>query len=61
MWGIVKGYVARNRRQFAMGEIERLTKEGVEHVTPEMWKKAIAKVEKMEDELFVNDIYDEIN
>jgi hypothetical protein len=44
-----------------MGEIEQLTKEGVEHVTPEMWKKVIAKVEKMEDELFVNDIYDEIN
>jgi transposase len=61
IWGIVKGYVARNRKHFAMEEVERLTKEGVAHVTADMWERAIAKVEKMEDDLFVDDVIDEIH
>ena len=61
IWGIVKVYIARNRKHFAMEEVERLTKEGVAHVTAEMWERAIAKVEKMEDDLFVDDVIDEIH
>jgi len=61
IWGIVKGYVARNRKEFNMKEVLQLTKAGVAHVTSEMWKKAVARVERIETEMFIDDVLEEIN
>lgn len=60
VWGIVKGYVTHNHTQFAKEEVECLVKEGINFVTPKMWQKAIEKVEEMEEEVFINDVYDDI-
>jgi hypothetical protein len=56
IWGIVKGYVAQNRKDFAMSEVERLTKEGIQHVTSEMWQRAVERVERIELEMFLDDV-----
>jgi predicted Zn-dependent protease with MMP-like domain len=42
-------------------EVEVLVKEGINHVTPEMWRKAVEKVEQMEEEMFIDDVMDDID
>jgi transposase len=61
MWGHVKGYVARNQTKFTMDEVKRLVKEGIAKTTPEMWRNAIWKVNEMEEEMYVNDVDDELH
>ncbi len=53
--GIIKHYIATHREWFVMSEVERLTREGIAHVTPEMWKKSILHAEKIEEEMWYDD------
>jgi hypothetical protein len=39
-----------------MSKVEHLTREGIAHVTPEMWKKLILHGEKIEEEMWYDDV-----
>jgi hypothetical protein len=39
-----------------MSEVKHLTREGIAHVTPEMWKKLILHTEKIEEEMWYDDV-----
>jgi hypothetical protein len=44
-----------------MAEVERLTKEGVAKVTPVIWKKCAKRAERIEDQMWADDVSDFIN
>lgn len=53
-WGIVKGHVAANRTadSYNTEGTLRLVEEGFEQVTPDIWKKLVAKVHCFEEEMW---------
>ncbi|XP_060861942.1 uncharacterized protein LOC132938975 [Metopolophium dirhodum] len=60
-WSFVKRYVKTNNMTFKLPDVQKLLHEGVELVTPQMWKKFINHVIKKEDKFFEIDfITDEL-
>ena len=44
IWSQVKGYVARENRTFKLAEVERLSREALAAVTPELWSNCCRHV-----------------
>jgi len=60
-WASVKNYVRMNNRTFEMNDVKKLLEEGVERVTPDMWKNFIDHVIKVEEKFWqVDFISDEL-
>jgi hypothetical protein len=49
IWANVKGHVARYNTEFKIHSVQSLVKEGLQRVTPEVWKKAVDHVRKIEE------------
>ncbi|KAI5752371.1 hypothetical protein M8J77_021385 [Diaphorina citri] len=41
IWANVKGYVRRNNTHFTFADVERLTYEAIERITPDDWRNAV--------------------
>ena len=54
-WASVKGYVAKNNKQFTMTETKRLTIDGFKHTTLDMWRRFCRHVLDIENEYFERD------
>jgi hypothetical protein len=61
VWGIIKGHVAQHRTKFSMAEVECLVREGFALVTPAKWKKCVERAERIEKEMFVEDVRDYVH
>ena len=48
-WSVIKGYVAKHNKRFTLSEVERLTREAIEKVTPTLWEKFCAHTAKVEE------------
>ncbi|XP_029347324.1 uncharacterized protein LOC100168529 [Acyrthosiphon pisum] len=60
-WSFVKRYVKTNNTTFKLPDVQKLLHEGVELVTPQLWKNFINQVIKEEDQFFEIDfITDEL-
>ncbi|XP_015380395.1 PREDICTED: uncharacterized protein LOC107174087 [Diuraphis noxia] len=60
-WSFVKQHVKTNNTTFTLTDVQKLLHEGVERVTPLMWKNYINHVIKVEDKFFELDfIIDEL-
>jgi transposase len=55
IWSYVKGYVADNKKKFTMAEVERLTREAIQKITAEEWKKAVLHVKSEINEAIVRE------
>ncbi len=55
-WASVKGFVARQNQHFRLADVEKLTPQGLEHTTPEMWNNFCKHVIKLENSYFENDV-----
>lgn len=51
-WSSIKHYVKTNNSTFKLPDVQKLLHEGVERVTPQMWKNYINNVIKEEDKFF---------
>jgi len=59
VWAFVKRHVKTNNTTFKLPDVQKLLHEGVELVTPEMWKNCINHVIKEEDKFFEIDFITE--
>lgn len=60
-WSSVKHHVKMNNKTLKLPDVQNLLHEGVERVTPDMWKNCINHVIKVEDKFFeVDFITDEL-
>ncbi|XP_060854986.1 uncharacterized protein C21orf140 homolog [Metopolophium dirhodum] len=48
-WASVKNYVKMNNSTFKMNDVKKLLEEGVERVTPDMWKNYVDHIIKVEE------------
>lgn len=55
-WSSVKNYVRMNNTTYKFQDVRRLLEEGVERVTPDMWKNFISHVTKEEDKFWQIDV-----
>ena len=54
-WASVKGYVAKNNKEFNLREIERLTPQGFTHTTTDMWRNFCRHVVDVENKYISQD------
>lgn len=55
-WASVKNYVRMNNTTYKLQDVRKLLEEGVERVTPDMWKNFVAHVIKEEDKFCQIDV-----
>lgn len=55
-WSSVKNYVRMNNTTYKLQDVRKLLEEGVERVTPDMWKNFITHVTKEEDKFWQIDV-----
>ncbi|XP_060871648.1 uncharacterized protein LOC132945867 [Metopolophium dirhodum] len=55
-WSSVKNYVRMNNTTYKLQDVRKLLEEGVERVTPDMWKNFVAHVIKEEDTFWQIDV-----
>jgi len=55
-WSSVKNYVHMNNTTYKLQDVRKLLEEGVERVTPDMWKNFITHVKKEEDKFWPIDV-----
>ncbi|KAE9522154.1 hypothetical protein AGLY_017414 [Aphis glycines] len=51
-WASVKNYVKMNNSTFKMNDVKKLLEEGVERVTPDMWKNYVDHIIKVEEKFW---------
>ncbi|XP_022161706.1 uncharacterized protein LOC111027615 [Myzus persicae] len=51
-WASVKNYVKMNNSTFKMNDVKKLLEEGVERVTPDMWKNFVDHIIKVEEKFW---------
>jgi len=51
-WASVKNYVGMKNRTFKLNEVKKLLEEGVERVTPDMWKNFVGHIIKVEEKFW---------
>ena len=51
-WASVKNYVRMNNRTFKINDVKKLLEEGVERVTPDMWKNLLGHIIKVEEKFW---------
>jgi len=51
-WASVKNYVRMNNRTFKLNDVKKLLEEGVERVTPDMWKNFVGHIIKVEEKFW---------
>ena len=54
-WASVKGYVAKHNKYYNLGEVQRLTPEGFQHTTTDMWRRFCRHVVDVENGYFEKD------
>lgn len=60
-WSSVKNYVRMNNTTYKLPEVKNLLHEGIDHVSPDMWKNFIRHTKKEEEKFWeVDDIVDDI-
>jgi len=55
-WASVKNYVRMNNTTYKLQDVRKLLEDGVERVTPDMWKNFVAHVIKEEDKFWHIDV-----
>lgn len=55
IWANIKGKVARRNTSFTINEVERLTREAIQEITCEDWKKAVEHTKKIIEEAWIKE------
>lgn len=55
IWAQVKGNVAKNNKKFTISEVELLTRQAIENVTPQDWSRVVAHTKKIVEETWIRE------
>lgn len=55
IWAQVKGHVARNNQKFTVSEVQRLTLEAIDNITPTHWENVVRHTQRVMKEAWRNE------
>jgi hypothetical protein len=56
-WSSIKNFVKMNNTTFKLTDVQQLFRDGVDRVTPEMWKNFVEHTKKEEDKFWTIDFH----